>query len=55
MQGRVYNNALQAALYRGYKHVVKILLRKGADVNRQSRYYSNALHVSLGRGYKQLI
>jgi ankyrin repeat protein len=32
-QGREYSNALYAALYRGHKQVVKILLNKDADVN----------------------
>ena len=34
-QGGVYGNALQAASYRGFGGIVKMLLECGADVNAQ--------------------
>ena len=33
----------QAALEEGYKQIVKLLLKKNANVNAQGRHYSNAL------------
>ena len=42
-QSRRYSTALQAALNRGYKQVVKMLLNKGAHINAQGKRYSNAL------------
>ncbi|KAH8749265.1 hypothetical protein F5882DRAFT_310864, partial [Hyaloscypha sp. PMI_1271] len=38
---------------RGYKVIVALLLKKGADVN--TRPYSNVLQVALARGYKALV
>jgi ankyrin repeat protein len=42
-QGRFYSNALQAALYRRYIAIVKLLINKGADINAQGREFSTAL------------
>jgi ankyrin repeat protein len=45
-QGRGYSYALQLALYRGHKQIVKMLLDKGADVNAQGGDYGNALQAA---------
>jgi ankyrin repeat protein len=43
VQSKYYSNILYAALFRGYKAVVRLLLDKGADINAQGRDYGNAL------------
>ena len=42
-QGRHFSNALQVALVRGYKQIVKTLLDVGAEVNAQGGGCGNAL------------
>ena len=51
-RGGTHENALQAALYEGHEHIVRLLVEKGADVNAQSGGYGNALCASSYRGYK---
>ena len=45
-QSGYWGNALQAAVARDYKGIVKLLLEKGADVNAQGGYYGNALQMA---------
>ena len=43
---------MQAALLRGYKITVHLLLDKGAEINAQGGRFGNALQAALLRGYK---
>ena len=47
-------NVLQAASYKGYEAIVKLLLDKGADVNAQGKRYGNALHAALEGGHEAI-
>jgi ankyrin repeat protein len=42
------------ALVEGRKHVVKLLLDKGADVSAQGGYYGNALQAASSDGHEQV-
>jgi hypothetical protein len=55
VQGGQYDNALQAASYKGNEQVVKLLLDKGADVNAQGGEYGNALQAASYRGHEQVV
>src|SRR5204862_5243243 len=54
-QGGLYDNALQAASFIGYDHIVQLLLEKGADVNAQGGRYDNALQAALARGHDHIV
>ncbi|EMD86652.1 hypothetical protein COCHEDRAFT_1072198, partial [Bipolaris maydis C5] len=55
MQDGEYSNALQAASYRGYEAIVKLLLDKGADVNAQGGCFDNALHTASRMGREAVV
>jgi ankyrin repeat protein len=55
MQDGEYGNALQAASYRGYEVIVKLLLDKGADVNAQGGCFDNALHAASWMGREAVV
>ncbi|KAK4119594.1 hypothetical protein N657DRAFT_537577, partial [Parathielavia appendiculata] len=50
-----YGNALQAASARGHQEIVKLLLDKGAEVNKQGGYYGNALQAASARGHQDIV
>ena len=54
-QGGRYGNALQAASFRGYEEVVKLLVHKGADVNAQGGEYGNALQAASFEGNEEVV
>ena len=55
-QGRgILRNALQAALGRGSKEMVQLLLDNGANVNAQCGDFGNALQVASVRGDKEIV
>ncbi|KAF8196089.1 ectomycorrhiza-induced ankyrin-domain/NACHT-domain-containing protein [Pholiota molesta] len=49
-QGGGYGTALQGAVFRGHKAIVKLLVEQGADVNAQGGYYGNALQAASYKG-----
>ncbi|OQE13833.1 hypothetical protein PENFLA_c043G02908 [Penicillium flavigenum] len=53
-EGGEYGNALQAASWRGYKEIVKLLLDNGADVNAQGGEYGNALQAASSIGHEEI-
>lgn len=55
MQGGGYGNALQAASYRGYEAIVKLLLEHSANVNAQDGYFDNALHAASWMGREAVV
>ncbi|KAF8335614.1 ankyrin repeat-containing domain protein [Amanita rubescens] len=54
MQGQ-YGNSLEKASKHGHKHVIDLLLEKGADVNAQGGRYGNALQAASSGGHKQVV
>jgi ankyrin repeat protein len=54
-QGGDYGNALQAASAGGHEQIVKLLLKKGADVTAQGGHYNNALQAASAGGYEQIV
>ncbi|KAL9068418.1 MAG: hypothetical protein Q9157_006508 [Trypethelium eluteriae] len=54
-QGGQYSNALQAASYRGWQEIVKMLLDAGADVHAQGGFYGNALQAASSEGWQDIV
>ena len=54
-QGGRYGNALQAATRKGHFEIMRILLKKGADVNAQGGLYGNALRAASYKGCTQAV
>ena len=53
-QGGKYGNALQAALSTHSRHIVNLLLAKGADVNTQGGVYKNVVQATSYAGQKKI-
>jgi ankyrin repeat protein len=47
------NTPLIAATIRGWRKAIKLLIKKGADVNSQNRYGNTALHFSCALGDRE--
>ena len=54
-QGGYYNNALQAALFKGHDQVIQMLLDKGADINTRGGNYGNALQAASSKVHDQVM
>ncbi|KAL4757668.1 uncharacterized protein BDW70DRAFT_171116 [Aspergillus foveolatus] len=54
-QGGEYDNALQAASYRGHEGVVQILLDQSTGVNAQGGFYGNALQAASAEGHEKVV
>ena len=54
LKDEYHGNTLQAASFRGYGKVVRMLIDAGADVNTQGGIHGNALHVASLRGYDEV-
>ncbi|KIN00563.1 hypothetical protein OIDMADRAFT_29653 [Oidiodendron maius Zn] len=54
-QGGKFGNALQAAVARGSKAIVRLLLEWGADVNAQGGLYNNALEAASVKGKNTIV
>ncbi|KAF8960319.1 hypothetical protein BDZ97DRAFT_1922228 [Flammula alnicola] len=52
---RFYGNALQAASGQGHEAIVKLLLKKGANVNVQGGHYHNALQAASSEGHEAVV
>ncbi|KAJ3811462.1 hypothetical protein F5876DRAFT_75821 [Lentinula aff. lateritia] len=52
ISGGTYGTSLQAASFKGYGSVVKLLLEKGANVNAQGGEYGNALQAASSEGHE---
>jgi ankyrin repeat protein len=52
---RMYDTALQAAAGEGHEPVVRLLLRKGANVDTQHSYYRDALKVASDHGHEKIV
>jgi ankyrin repeat protein len=50
-----FANSLQAASYRGYNKIVRLLLENGADVNAQGGEYGNALQAASHQGHDKIV
>ncbi|CUS14583.1 unnamed protein product, partial [Tuber aestivum] len=53
--GGVYGNALQAAAVNGTEPIVRLLLKRGADVNAHGGLYGNALRAAKGLRYEPIV
>ncbi|KAB8290900.1 hypothetical protein EYC80_008536 [Monilinia laxa] len=54
-QGGEYGNALQAAVYKGYRSIVQLLFDREADINAQGGRYGNALQAAALRGHRSIL
>ncbi|KAJ3871949.1 ankyrin repeat-containing domain protein [Lentinula edodes] len=50
-----YGNALQAASYKGYESIVRLLLENNADVNTKGGKYGNALQAASYKGHESIV
>ncbi|KAJ3846988.1 ankyrin repeat-containing domain protein [Lentinula lateritia] len=55
ISGGTYGTSLQAASFKGYGSVVKLLLEKGANVNAQGGEYGNALQAASSEGHETIV